>query len=96
MSHTNNVRNSSFSCDDAPKGVRIFFAKLFEENEAKLAEKLVFATLLDNNGEPRRQVGGLLTDFGTLVVEPPKDRGYCDLFSNDSVAITHIPPIWVR
>jgi hypothetical protein len=96
LSHTNDIRNSSFSSDDAPKGIGILFTKLFEENEAKLAQKLVFATLLDNNGKPRRQIGGLLTDFGTLVVEPPKDRGYCDLFSNDSVAIIHLPPICVR
>jgi hypothetical protein len=31
--------------------------------------------LLDDDGEARSKVGGLLTDFGTLVVETPEDCG---------------------
>lgn len=31
--------------------------------------------MLDDDGEARSKVGGLLTNFGALVVETPEDRG---------------------
>jgi hypothetical protein len=31
--------------------------------------------LLDDHGKARGEIGGLLTNFGTLVVETPEDGG---------------------
>ena len=49
MRHTDNVRNSAQSCDDATQCIGIFFTELLEQYQTKLAEKLIFAALLDDN-----------------------------------------------
>ena len=43
------------------------------KSDAHLAEMGVLSTLLDDNGESRREIGSLLTDLRALVVETPED-----------------------
>ena len=73
MGHTNNVCDSAHSGDNTSQRIGIFFTKLLEQYEAELAQQLVLATLLDDDGETGGEIGGLLTNLGALVVEAPED-----------------------
>ena len=44
-------------------------AELLEENRAELAQEVIFAALLDDDGETGVQIGGLLTNFRAFTVE---------------------------
>lgn len=35
----------------------------------------ILSTLLDDNGETSSEIGGLLTDLGTLVIKTPENGG---------------------
>lgn len=39
-----------------------------------LAEELIFVALFNDNGQASSQVRGLLSNFRTLVVQPPENR----------------------
>jgi len=48
---------------------------LLEQHQSKLVEELILTALLDDNSKARSEISSLLTNFGALVVETPKDRG---------------------
>jgi len=74
LRHTNNISNHSLcSNNTTTESVGIFFTELLEQNQAQLAEKLIFAALLDHDSQPGREIRGLLPDIRTLVVEPPEN-----------------------
>ena len=74
LRHTHYVRDGTLCSDDTTKCVGILFAKLLKQHQSKLVEELILTALLDDNSEARSEIGGLLTNFGTLVVETPEDR----------------------
>jgi hypothetical protein len=75
LRHTHHVRDGTLCGDDTTKCVGILFTKLLEQHQSKLVEELIFTALLDDNSKARSEIGGLLTNFGALVVETPEDRG---------------------
>lgn len=75
LSHTHNVRDGAFRGDDASKSIGVLFTKLFEENDTKFAQELVFPALFDHDREAGCEVSGLLSNFRALVVQSPKDGG---------------------
>ena len=75
LRHTHNVRDSAFCSNDTTERVGIFLTKLLKQHQSKLVEKLILATLLDDDGEAGSEIGGLLTNFCALVVKTPEDRG---------------------
>ena len=75
LRHTHHVRDGTFCSDNTSKRVGIFFTKLFEQHQSELVKKLIFTALFDDNSKARSEIGGLLTDFGALVVEAPEDGG---------------------
>lgn len=75
LCHTHHIRDGALCGNDATECVGILFTELLEQYQSKLVEELILAALLDDDGEARSKVGGLLTDFGTLVVETPEDCG---------------------
>jgi hypothetical protein len=74
LRHTHHVCDGTLCGDDATKGVGILFTKLLKQDQSELVEELVLTALFDDNGKARSEIGGLLTNFGALVVETPKDR----------------------
>ena len=75
LCHTHYIRDGTFCSDDTTKCVGIFFTELLKQHQSKFVEELVLTALLDDDRKARSKVGGLLADFGTLVVETPEDRG---------------------
>ena len=73
LGHTDHICNGTLSGDDATKRIGVLFTELLEEDKTELAQELVFTALLDDNRKSSRQVSCLLTDFRTLVVEPPEN-----------------------
>ena len=55
LSHTNDVCDGTFRSNDAAECVGILLTELLEQDQAKLAQQLVFATLLDHNSETGRE-----------------------------------------
>lgn len=51
LSHSYDVGNSSFGSNDTTQSIGVFFTKLFEKDQTKFVEQLVFAALLDNNSQ---------------------------------------------
>ena len=74
LRHTHHVCDGTLCGDDATKGVGILFTELLEQDQSEFVKELILATLLNDNGKARSEIGGLLTDFCALVVETPKDR----------------------
>jgi len=75
LRHTHHVRDSTFCSDNTAKCVGIFFTKLLEQHQSELVKKLIFTALLDDDSKARSEIGGLLANFGALVVETPEDGG---------------------
>lgn len=75
LRHTNNIGNSALCRNDTAQRIRVLLTQLLEEHQAELAKQLVFAALLDDDGEPCGQIGRLLTNLGALVVETPQNSG---------------------
>ena len=63
MSHTNDVCDGTFRSNDAADScVWRLLTELLEQDQDKLAQQLVFATLLDHNSETGLEIGSLLDD----------------------------------
>ena len=73
LCHSDTVGDCTLSSDNATESVQILLSQLFEQDQAQLAQQLIFATLLDHNGETCREIHRLLVHFCALVVSPPQN-----------------------
>jgi hypothetical protein len=75
LRHTHHVRDGALRSDDATECVGVLFTQLLKQHQSELVEELILTALLDDDGETRSEIGGLLTNFGALIIETPEDRG---------------------